>query len=169
MTERGARRTGRKRRGSSAQAREARRPSVCRAGPLPLLSSLADLVTWNSRHPKAKACLIETGGSRPRTPVTPGRLAENNESPACAGLSNSISVLTEALLDEQHLLVLRQRPQVVRDDLLELVGGGAYLGHRLELPVASVNGQLEPLDAIRVDVRRLEIGERGDEVVHQPA
>ena len=54
---------------------------------------------------------------------------------------------TAPLLDEEHLLVLRQRPEVVGDDLLQLVGRLADLGHRGDLLVAGVDRQLQALEA----------------------
>src|SRR3954454_401265 len=56
---------------------------------------------------------VRLGGiSRPRA----------RESPAGAGLSEHSPVLPGTLLDEEHLGVLRQRPEVVGHDALEPVG-----------------------------------------------
>src|SRR4051794_31042541 len=44
------------------------------------------------------------------------------------------------LLDEEHLLVGRQRPEVVGDEQLELVAGGADGGHGGDDGVAGVPG-----------------------------
>ena len=64
------------------------------------------------------------------------------------------------LADEEDLRVLRQRPEVVGDDLLELVGDLADVGHRGELVVARVLGELEALDPVGVDVGLLELVDR---------
>src|SRR4051794_21082409 len=60
------------------------------------------------------------------------------------------------LLDEQDLRVLRQRPDVVRHDLLQLVADFAHACERGQLAVAGVLGQLQPLDAVGVGVGLLE-------------
>ena len=68
--------------------------------------------------------------------------------------------LPPALLDEQHLLVLGQRPEVVGDDLLQRVGRLAHPVHRRELLVARVDRQVEALELVRVGVRLLELEQR---------
>src|SRR4051812_8839381 len=63
------------------------------------------------------------------------------------------------LPDEEDLGVLRERPEVVGDDLLQPVGGLADSLHRRDLLVARVLRELEPLDAIRVVVGLVELGQ----------
>src|SRR5215207_11153343 len=58
-----------------------------------------------------------------------------------------------ALLDEQDLRVLWQRPEVVGHHLLELVAQLADAVERRELVVAGVHRQLQALDAVGVLVR----------------
>ena len=59
----------------------------------------------------------------------------------------------DALLDEQHLLIRRQRPEVVGDDQLELIGGGADGVHGGDDHVAGVLGVRERI-AFQVIVDR---------------
>ena len=70
------------------------------------------------------------------------------------------SLRARRLLDEEHLLVLGQRPEVVGDDLLQLVGRLADLRHRGDLLVAGVDRHLEALELARVGVRRLQLAQR---------
>ena len=69
------------------------------------------------------------------------------------------SASQRCLPDEQDLRVLRQRPEVVGDDLLEPVGDLAHLRHRGQLVVAGVLGELQALDAVGVEVGRLELAD----------
>src|SRR5689334_12195200 len=72
------------------------------------------------------------------------------------------------LLDEEHLLVLRQRPELVGDDALQLVRRLADFVHRPELLVAGVNRHLQALQA-RIGVRRFQLTEPGDQLVDEAA
>src|SRR5438552_16091524 len=62
---------------------------------------------------------------RPDGAATPER-----RKPRIHGASEGPGGCAEWLLDEEHLLVLRQRPEVVGDDALEAVGDGADAVHR---------------------------------------
>ena len=59
-----------------------------------------------------------------------------------------------ALLDEQHLAVRRQRPEVVGDDALQLVAERADGIHRRQYAVARVAGVDEGVTGMRVGERR---------------
>src|SRR6478672_3896951 len=78
-------------------------------------------------------------------------------------------LLEETLLDEQHLLVLRQWPEVVGDDALELVGHRADVVHRGDDLVAHVLGPLEGLvvGLVLGEVDLLELADRLPERVEQ--
>ena len=82
------------------------------------------------------------------------------------GLADLYALIAD-LANKQHLRVLRQRPEVVGDDLLQLVGRLADLGHRRDLLVAGVHRQLHALEPVRVRVGLLELLERRDELVDQ--
>src|SRR6478735_5194731 len=101
-----------------------------------------------------------------RVGIAPGELMRS-ELRRPARPRTSRPTMRPPLTDEQHLRVLRQRPEVVGDDALELVGDLADLCHLLELVVAGVNRQIETFDAVRVLVRLLELADLPDERVDQ--
>src|SRR5215217_5937106 len=74
------------------------------------------------------------------------------------------------LLDEEHLGVLRERPEVVRDDLLELVRDLADAVHGVDDRALDVLGGLEDVLGLRVvAVGGLQREDRLDELVDEPA
>src|SRR5918995_7434002 len=68
-------------------------------------------------------------------------------------LNGSVDPGYRRLADEEHLRVLRQRPEIVGDDLLQLVRRLAGPGHRGDLPVPGMDREVHPLDPLRVLVR----------------
>lgn len=87
--------------------------------------------------------------------------ASTRSAPAWADPSQARSgtpdrISQRALLDKEHLLVLGQRPEVVGDDLLQLVGHVAHGAALGELLVAGEDRQLEALEIDRLGVGLLE-------------
>src|SRR5260221_14205079 len=80
-------------------------------------------------------------------------LGSTRSAPARAELLASAASRGPAtpLLDEQHLLVLGQRPEVVGDDLLQLVGRLSRLRHRRDLLVAGVDRQVHALQVDKLE------------------
>ena len=124
----------------------------------------------SSRNPSALSCSASLGTATAEDPIDFGSTGVRVVAgciQATTGVGNAPADPTEPLLDEEDLRVLRQRPEVVGDDQLEGVGDLADLVHLRELVVAGVLGQLEALDAVGVDVGRLELADPGDELLDQ--
>src|SRR3954451_6329590 len=103
----------------------------------------------------------------------PGRSGpKNDRRPAYTGLLYLL-LADEALLDEQHLAVARECPQIVRDYPLEAVAGAPHVTHCRQHRVAHVGRVLEHVVLVRLvlllRVRVLELADGGDELVDDGA
>src|SRR6476659_10323066 len=71
------------------------------------------------------------------------------------------------LANEEHLGVLRQRPEVVGNDLLQPIRSLADALHPGDLLVASMDREVHTLDAVRILVGVVELPDRLDQLVDQ--